>query len=118
MQRSNDILLNHLNYEPVIYRTLNESELKYLIIAIVIPCNIIAGTLFHFMFGNLFLGFAVGTGLSVALFFVVARVIEKIKRDKEKGYLAQKAQTALARRGLLKWPVIDRSGAWTMGKYV
>jgi conjugative transfer region protein (TIGR03750 family) len=70
-----------------------------------------------FLWGNVFFGIVIGGIFSIFFAAISLRVIERIKRDKEPGYLQQALIYKLEKKGLYRTPIIRRTGSWTIGRF-
>ena len=113
-----DLLVNRLNFDPIVFKGCSEKEL-YLIIALVaLPLCGLFGVIGSLLWGNVFFGILIGGILGVIGIFVVIHFVERLKRDKEPGYLQQILFFKLENKRLYRSPVIRRTGTWMIGRYL
>lgn len=113
-----DFLVNRLNFDPVVYKGCTEKEIMLVIGAVALPLCILFGFFGYFMWGNVFFGILIGGVLSLFCTFIALRIVGRLKRDKEPGFLQQALIYKLEKKGLLKTPIIRRSGSWMIGRYL
>ncbi|MCK4609176.1 MAG: DUF3487 family protein [Gammaproteobacteria bacterium] len=113
-----DLLVNRLNFDPVIFKGCSERELYFTIIGVSLPICAIFGLFGYLAWSNIFYGILIGAVLSLAVVFFALGIVEKIKRDKEPGYVQQLITFKLEQKGFIKTPIIRRSGIWMIGRYL
>jgi conjugative transfer region protein (TIGR03750 family) len=111
-----DLLLNHLNYDPIVYMGCSEKELWLIVLGIAAPLLVIGGIFGYLKWGNIPFGMLPGFVLSVIGVFVAISIVKRVKRDKEPGFLQQTITDQLEAKGVLKTKIIRRSGSWSVGR--
>jgi conjugative transfer region protein (TIGR03750 family) len=118
MNNETDFLVNRLNFDPVVYKGCTEKEIMLVVFVIALPLCFLLGVMGYVMWRNIFFGILIGGVLSLLVVFIALRVIERLKRDKEPGFLQQALMFKLEQKGILKTPIIRRTGSWTIGRFV
>ena len=113
-----DFLVNRLNFDPVVYKGCTEKEIMLVIAVITLPLCILFGFLGYLLWSNVFFGILIGGVISLFFTFIALRIVGRLKRDKEPGFLQQALVFKLEQKGLLKTPIIRRSGSWMIGRYL
>lgn len=115
MDDRSDLLADRLNAEPAIFKGCSSSELGILVgvAALVwLPVSLILAGLA----GAVTMGFGIaGVGI-VATVLVVARLFQRLKRNRPDGYYQQRVAIWLDERGLRRAPFVRRSGVWDIGR--
>ena len=118
MNNETDFLVNRLNFDPVVYKGCTEKEIMLVIFIIAVPLCFLFGVIGYSFWNNIFFGILTGGILSLFAVFIALRIVERWKRDKEPGFLQQAAMYKLEQKGILKTPIIRRTGSWTIGRFV
>ena len=109
------MMAERLNEEPVVFRGCSSSELVVILIAAAgfwLPTGLLIG----WLLGGAMMGVG-GSAIAVlATVFVAATIFQKIKKGRPTGYYQQRFRLALHRAGLVRAPLILRSGAWDVGR--
>lgn len=115
MRDSIDLLPEHLNAEPPIFKGCTSSELITLAVAAIIIW-LPLGFMLAWVLGALTmtLGFT-GIG-SVASVLAAAAMLQRLKRNRPEGYYQLKARLWLHDHGLKRAPFVLRSGLWDLGR--
>lgn len=111
-----DFLLNRLNYEPIQWMGCSQSEVTMLSAIIGGPILLIGGLFGYLAWGNIPFGMVPALLVSVAAIFIGMKVVTRIKRDKEPGFLQQVITDKLESSGVKKTDIIRRSGYWSVGE--
>ncbi len=112
------MLVNRLNFDPVVYKGCTEKEILLVVVVTALPLCLLFGIFGYMLWHNIFFGILIGGMLGIAGVFGALNLVQKLKRDKEPGYLQQVLMYKLEQKGLLKTPIIRRNGAWMIGRYI
>ncbi|WP_242464610.1 TIGR03750 family conjugal transfer protein [Halorhodospira abdelmalekii] len=109
------MMAERLNEEPPVFRGCSSSELVAILTAgtlFWLPVGIAIG----WMFGRAMMGIGGAAIMVLATVFVAATIFQKVKKGRPTGYYQQRFRLALHRAGLMRAPVILRSGSWDVGR--
>lgn len=118
MREADDILLNRLNHDPIVFMGCSEKEITILVLLIGVPLFLLGGIFGHIFWQDVFLGVVPAFLLAAVLFVIALRVVRRLKRDKAVGFLQQSLLDQLERFGMIKTPIIRRSGFWSVGTFL
>lgn len=110
-----DILAEHLNEQPPIFRGCTSQELVtvlWLAAVVWLPLSLIIAALLGFVMAGFTIA-AIGIGLTV---FVVATIFQKIKRGRPDGYYQHLLACVLEDLRLKRSKFIRRTGTWSLGR--
>jgi conjugative transfer region protein (TIGR03750 family) len=118
MRQETDMLVNRLNFDPVVYKGCTEKEILLVVLITALPLCLLFGIFGYLLWQNIFFGILIGGILGIGGVFAALNLVQRLKRDKEPGYLQQALFYKLEQKHLLKTPVIRRSGVWMIGRYL
>jgi len=113
-----DFLVNRLNFDPVVFMGCSEKEIYLVIGSIGVPLCLVCSVLGALLWHNIPFGLLGGFILSIVFVWIAIKAIQRIKRDKEPGYIQQVLLCKLEQRKLYKSPLVCRSGSWLIGRLV
>jgi conjugative transfer region protein (TIGR03750 family) len=111
------LVAEHLNAEPLLFRGCTYSELGLIAVLSVLvwlPLSLlIAG-----MIGKLSMGLGVTTLGVIGTVYMLANLLQRVKRGHPEGYYQQRLAMWLHDRGLRDSGYIRRTGGWSIGRSV
>ena len=115
MTDRHDILADRLNAEPAIFKGCSSSELGVIVGVAALVWLPVSLTLAG-LAGAVTMGFGIaGIGI-VTTVLLMARLFQRLKRNRPDGYYQQRIVLWLDDRGLKRSPFVRRSGAWDIGR--
>ncbi|HNP34337.1 MAG TPA: TIGR03750 family conjugal transfer protein [Woeseiaceae bacterium] len=110
-----ELLPEHLNAEPPIFKGCTSSELialAFLSLGAWVPLGFFVAWLFHALPMTLGL---IGVG-AVSTILIASTVLQRLKRNRPEGYYQLAVRVWLHDRGLRRAPIVRRSGLWDLGR--
>jgi len=118
MKQELDMLVNRLNFDPVVYKGCTEKEIIFVALITALPLCAFFGFLGFLLWRNIFFGILIGGVLGVFGVFMGLNIMQRLKRDKEPGFLQQVVVRKFEQMHMLKTPIIRRHGPWMIGRYI
>tara|TARA_B100001250_G_C19369106_1_gene601119 strand:- start:64 stop:423 length:360 start_codon:yes stop_codon:yes gene_type:complete len=118
MNEENYFLVNRLNYDPIVFMGCSEKEIYAIIAIIAGPLLTLGGVMGLLLWGNIPFGMLPAFILSSIGIISALKVVKKLKRDKEPGYLKQQVSLFAQKHRLIRTPIIRRNGSWLTGRMV
>lgn len=118
LSKKEDFLPNRLNFDAVVFAGCTMQELQILAISNLVINIILFGFITEFLFGMFLIGMGIAFPTTVGTVWCLAKILQRLKQGKPKGYVKQSILLWSENKGILQTPFIRRSGKWTVGRYV
>lgn len=118
MRQETDMLVNRLNFDPVVYKGCTEKEILLVVLITAFPLCLLFGIFGYLLWHNIFFGILIGGVLGIGGVIAALNLVQRLKRDKEPGFLQQFLICKLEQWHILKTPIIRRNGPWMIGRYL
>lgn len=116
--RQPDLLMNRLNFDAIVFSGCTMKELQHIVLASLAFAIAIMGSLSSLLFGMFMIGVGLAFPTTVVLTWVLAKVLQRIKQGRPKGYIKQRVLLWLEDAGLKASPYVRRSGRWSVGRWL
>lgn len=113
-----DFLPNRLNFDAIVFAGCTMQELQILSISNLVINIILFGFITKLLFGMFLVGTGVAFPTTVATTWCLAKLFQRLKQGKPKGYVKQSVLLWCEDHQILQTPFIRRSGKWTVGRFV
>ncbi len=116
MHDSDDFLPNRLNFDVVVFSGCTMKEMQILVLVTLMFSIGVLGGLTKCLISMFLIGVGLSFPATFGLTWFTARLFQKLKQGKPKGYVKQAFLLWCENQGLLKTPYIRRSGVWSIGR--
>ena len=116
MEKTREFIPNRLNFEVIAFCNCTMKEMQLIAIASLIGCILFLGFLTEFLFGMFLIGVGIAFPTTVGVAWFIAKLFQKAKQGKPKGYLKKKFLLWLEDMKIMKSPYIRFSGKWSVGR--
>lgn len=113
-----DFLPNRLNFDAIVFAGCTMQELQIITISNLVINIILFGSITKLLFGMFLVGMGIAFPTTVGTTWCIAKILQRLKQGKPKGYVKQSILLWCENKGFLQTPFIRRSGKWTVGRFV
>jgi conjugative transfer region protein (TIGR03750 family) len=113
-----DLLPNRLNADAVVFLGCTMKELQWIVIGCLGGSIIILGFTSVLLFHMFMVGVALSFPTTVALTWCVAKVLQRVKQGKAKGFLKQKFLRLCEDKFGIASPYTRRNGKWSVARFL
>lgn len=113
-----DLLPNRLNADAVVFLGCTMKELQWIVIGTLVGSVTILGTLAAVFLNMFMVGAALSFPVTVAFTWIFAKLLQRLKQGKAKGYLKQRMWRFLVDVMSVESPYVRREDKWSLGRYL
>ncbi len=113
-----DMLPERLNFDAIVFCGCTMKEMQRLVMTSFFGSLFVFGFLAKAFIGMFLLGVAIAFPATVFFTWMGALFLQRLKQGKPKGYLKQSWRLLLERRGILPSPFTNRTGKWSIGRWL
>lgn len=113
-----EFIPSRLDFEVIAFCNCTMKEMQIIALASLVGCVLVLGFLTEILFGMFLIGVGIAFPATVGVTWFIAKLFQRAKQGKPKGYLKKKILLWLEDHRIMKSPYIRHSGKWSVGRRV